>query len=111
MEAAQIAQVRRFNRVATERAGALSERFLGRRRPLGQARLLWEIGRDGAEVRDLRTRLGLDSGYLSRLLRSLEGEGLVAVRPDAGDARVRRATLTPRGVREWDELESRSETL
>ena len=73
MEAAQIAQVRRFNRVATERAGALSDRFLGRRRPLGQARLLWEIGRDGADVRDLRSRLGHDSGYLSRLLRALEG--------------------------------------
>ena len=111
MEATQIAQVRRFNRVATERAGALRERFLGRRRPLGQARLLWEIGRSGADVRDLRARLGLDSGYLSRLLRALEGEGLVAVRPDPADARVRRAILTPRGEREWDELESRSEAL
>lgn len=111
MEAAQIAQVRRFNRVATERAGALSDRFLGRRRPLGQARLLWEIGRDGADVRDLRSRLGHDSGYLSRLLRALEAEGLVVVRPDLADGRVRRATLTPRGEREWDELESRSEAL
>jgi DNA-binding MarR family transcriptional regulator/GNAT superfamily N-acetyltransferase len=111
METRQIAQVRRFNRVATERAGALSERFLGRRRPLGQARLLWEIGREGADVRDLRARLGHDSGYLSRLLRALEAEGLVAVRPDEADARVRRATLTPQGEREWDELESRSEAL
>ena len=111
MEAAQIEQVRRFNRVATERAGALSERFLGRGRPLGQARLLWEIGRKGADVRDLRARLGHDSGYLSRLLRSLEADGLVVVRPHAADARVRRATLTPRGEGEWDELESRSEAL
>jgi DNA-binding MarR family transcriptional regulator/GNAT superfamily N-acetyltransferase len=111
MDAAQIVQVRRFNRVATERAGALSDRFLGRRRPLGPARLLWEIGRDGADVRDLRSRLGYDSGYLSRLLRALEAEGLVVVRPDLADGRVRRATLTPRGEREWDELESRSEAL
>jgi DNA-binding MarR family transcriptional regulator len=111
MDAMQIAQVRRFNRVATERAGALSDRFLGRKRPVGQARLLWEIGREGADVRDLRARLGLDSGYLSRLLRALEADGLVSVRPDAADGRVRRATLTPRGEREWDELESRSETL
>jgi DNA-binding MarR family transcriptional regulator/GNAT superfamily N-acetyltransferase len=111
MDAMQIAQVRRFNRVATERAGALSDRFLGRKRPVGQARLLWETGRDGADVRDLRARLGLDSGYLSRLLRALEADGLVSVRPDAADGRVRRATLTPRGEREWDELESRSETL
>lgn len=111
METARIGQVRRFNRIATERAGALSDRFLGRTRPLGQARLLWEIGREGANVRDLRARLGHDSGYLSRLLRALEADGLVVVRPDAADGRVRRATLTPRGEREWDELESRSEAL
>jgi DNA-binding MarR family transcriptional regulator/GNAT superfamily N-acetyltransferase len=111
MDPVRIAQVRRFNRIATERAGALSERFLGRRRPLGQARLLWEIGPDGADVRDLRSRLGHDSGYLSRLLRALEAEGLVAVRPDVADGRVRRVSLTPRGEREWDELESRSEAL
>jgi DNA-binding MarR family transcriptional regulator/GNAT superfamily N-acetyltransferase len=111
MDVAAIAKVRSFNRVATERAGALSERFLGRTRPLGQARLLWEIGRDGADVRDLRSRLGLDSGYLSRLLRALEVDGLLTVRPDTTDRRVRRASLSPRGEREWDELESRSEAL
>jgi DNA-binding MarR family transcriptional regulator/GNAT superfamily N-acetyltransferase len=111
MDHTHIAQVRRFNRVATERSGALSERFLGRKRPLGEARLLWEIGREGAEVRDLRARLGLDSGYLSRLLRALDAEGLVHVRPEATDGRVRRATLTPRGEREWDALESRSQAL
>jgi DNA-binding MarR family transcriptional regulator/GNAT superfamily N-acetyltransferase len=111
MDEIQVAQVRKFNRVATERAGALSENFLGRRRPLGQARLLWEIGRDGGVVRDLRGRLGLDSGYTSRLLRALEGAGLVTVRPDGSDRRVRRAELSPRGSREWDELESRSQGL
>ena len=43
--------------------------------PLGETRLLWEIGADGAEVRALRRRLGIDAGYASRLLRSLEAEG------------------------------------
>lgn len=65
-------QVRRFNRVVTERVGALNSRFLGRPRPLGEARVLWEIGLEGAEVRRLRSRLSLDAGYLSRLLRALE---------------------------------------
>ncbi len=72
-----IAQVRRFNRTVTRRVGALDDRFLARGRPLGEARVLWEIGPGGCEVRTLRSRLGLDSGYLSRLLRSLEKEGLI----------------------------------
>ena len=72
-----IEQVRRFNRTVTERVGALDDHFLGRDRALGEARLLWEIGPDGCEVRLLRARLALDSGYLSRLLRSLEAAGLV----------------------------------
>ena len=74
-----IDQVRRFNRAVTQRIGALDGAFLARGRPLGQARLLWEIGPDGSDVRRLRARLDLDSGYLSRLLRSLEDDGLVVV--------------------------------
>ncbi len=68
-------QVRRFNRTVTQRIGALSDSFLSRDRPLGQARLLWEIGPDGSDLRLLRSRLDLDSGYLSRLLRALENDG------------------------------------
>jgi len=92
-----VQQVRRFNRVVTERVGALNDHFLGRGRPLGEARLLWEIGPEGCEVRLLRARLGLDSGYLSRLLRSLEAAGLVRVAAGGGDRRVRVARLTARG--------------
>ena len=68
--------MRRFNRTVTQRVGALDDEFMARARPLAQARLLWEIGPGGAEVAALRARLGLDSGYLSRLLRTLETEGL-----------------------------------
>src|SRR5260221_10076392 len=64
MEAVQIGQVRSFSRTVTERVGALQDEFLARDRPLGQARLLWEIGPDGCDVRLLRSRLDLDSGYL-----------------------------------------------
>jgi DNA-binding MarR family transcriptional regulator len=99
--------IRSFNRTVTERLGALGDDFLGRGLPLGASRLLWEID-GGAEVRDLRRRLGLDSGYLARLLRSLERRGLVAVGPSPGDGRVRRATLTPAGRAERDELERRA---
>ncbi len=102
-------QVRRFSRVVTERVGALDDRFLGRPRPLGEARLLWEIGIEGCEVRLLRSRLGLDSGYLSRLLRSLEGAGLVHVATSDGDQRVRVARPTAAGRRECARLDERSD--
>lgn len=107
--AALVEQVRRFNRSVTERVGALSDDFLGLSRPLGEARLLWEIGPDGCEVRLLRARLGLDSGYLSRLLRSLESDGLVDVASSEADRRVRIAQLTTEGRRERKALDKRAD--
>jgi DNA-binding MarR family transcriptional regulator/GNAT superfamily N-acetyltransferase len=100
MDAGMVGQVRSFNRTATQRVGALDDAFLGRGRPLGQARLLWEIGPDGCDVRLLRSRLDLDSGYLSRLLRALEDAGLAAVEPSEADKRVRTARLTSQGLAE-----------
>src|SRR5713101_3269495 len=79
MSVEKIWQVRRFNRTVTQRVGALNDRFLARDRSLGEARLLWEIGAEGRDVRSLRAQLELDSGYVSRLLRSLEAAGLVSV--------------------------------
>ena len=104
-----IDRVRRFNRTVTQRTGALDDAFLSRDRPLGQARLLWEIGPDGSDVRRLRARLDLDSGYLSRMLRSLQGDGLVVVEPSRADARVRTARLTGDGLAERAELDRRSD--
>ena len=109
MEAHQIAHVRRFHRLVTKRAGALEDHFLGRNRPLGESRVLYEIGSDGADVRELRTRLELDSGYLSRLVQSLAGKGLVVLRPGEGDERVRRAELTLAGRAELEEMNRRSD--
>ena len=111
MNEAQIEQVRRFNRTVTARVGVLHDRYLGRDRPIGQARLLWEIGERGDDVRRLRERLGLDSGYVSRLLRSLEGDGLVAVEPHPEDRRVRTVRLTEKGRAERALLDDRSDDL
>jgi DNA-binding MarR family transcriptional regulator/GNAT superfamily N-acetyltransferase len=111
MSDAMVEQVRRFNRAVTERVGALDDHFLGRGRPLGEARVLWEIGVDGCEVRLLRARLNLDSGYVSRLLRSLEDAGLVAVKPSPADKRIRVARLTAAGRRERARLDERSDRL
>jgi DNA-binding MarR family transcriptional regulator/GNAT superfamily N-acetyltransferase len=110
-EAAMVDQIRRFNRTVTERVGALNDHFLGTGRPLGEARLLWEIGRDGCEVRLLRSRLGLDSGYLSRLLRSLEAAGMIEVAVSEGDRRMRVARLTAAGRAERAALDERSDAL
>lgn len=100
----QAARVRDFNRYYSRRIGLLTDRYLGQARPLSEARLLFEIG-TGADVRDLRARLGWDSGYLSRSLRSLEGQGLVKLRPHQTDGRVRVAVLTDAGRTELAELD------
>jgi DNA-binding MarR family transcriptional regulator/GNAT superfamily N-acetyltransferase len=111
MEMPLVEQVRSFNRTMTERIGVLTDHFLGRNHPLGEARLLWEIGEQGAEVRDLRRRLGLDSGYVSRLLRSLEGQGLIVVKTSSNDGRVRMVQLTRAGLRERAELDQRADAF
>jgi DNA-binding MarR family transcriptional regulator/GNAT superfamily N-acetyltransferase len=95
----------------TQRVGALNEHFLGRNHPLSEARLLWEIGSEGSSVRELRRRLGLDSGYTSRLLRSLEGQGLIKVGASSQDGRVRHVQLTQSGVRERAELDRRADAF
>jgi len=106
-----VAQVRRFNRTVTQRVGALQDRFLDRGRSLGEARVLWEIGAEGRDVRSLRAELGLDSGYLSRLLRSLEADGLITVEANECDKRVRIARLTSAGTAERLTLDRRSDEV
>lgn len=106
-----VAQVRQFNRTVTQRVGALNDHYLARDHPLGEARVLWEIGEDGCDVRRLRSLLELDSGYLSRLLRSLEAGALVTVGASDQDKRVRTARLTRAGVKERRVLDRRSQAL
>ena len=111
MEMPLIEQVRSFNRTMTERVGVLTDHFLGRSHPLGEARLLWEIGAEGASIRELRRRLSLDSAYVSRLLRSLEKQGLLVVRTSEHDGRVRLVQLTEAGLRERAELDHRADAF
>lgn len=106
-----VGSVRAFNRVVTERVGALHDEYLARGRPLGASRVLWEVGNGTEDVRELRSRLGLDSGYLSRLLRLLDSEGLIEVRPSDRDARVRTVQLTRSGQQEHSVLDQASDDL
>ncbi len=104
-----VRRVRRFHRAVTSEVGALDGSFLGRGRPLGAARVLNAIGRGYAEVGAIRADLGLDSGLMSRLLRGLEDEGLVATERAEGDARRRVARLTEAGRREFEAYERLSD--
>src|SRR3954447_3993388 len=106
---AEIDYIRRFNRTVTQRVGALTARCLARDRPLARSRLLWEIGTEGCEVVMLRARLGVDSGQMSRMLRALEGDGLVTVTPSDVDGRIRVARLTEKGLAERAALDERSD--
>ena len=105
-----ISRFRRFARAITREVGALDSSFLGRGRPLGAVRVLNAIGTGRADVADIRAYLGLDSGLMSRLLRSLEEEGLIETASHAEDARRRVAILTDKGVREFEAYEALSDT-
>jgi len=105
-----VSRVRRFNRAVTSAVGALDTSFLGRGRPLGAARVLNAIGHGRSDVAEIRDYLGLDSGLMSRLLRSLEDEGLVETTTHEDDARRRVATLTRAGRREFAAYEALSNT-
>ncbi len=105
------AVLRHFNRAWSQRVGVLDESFLGSGRPIGPSRLLFELGADSVSVRELRDRTGLDSGYVSRLLRRLEREGLVRTEVDPADARRRRVSLTAEGRMARQDLDDRSERL
>ena len=111
MDESQLQSVRRFNRLVTQRVGALEVDYLRRGRPLAEARLLFEIGADGAEVRALRSKLGLDSGYLSRLLQSLKAQELIAIAKGEEDGRRRRVSLTRKGSAERAAYDRLSDNL
>jgi DNA-binding MarR family transcriptional regulator len=111
MDESQVRRIRRFNRLITKRVGALETNYLRRGRPLAEARLIFEIGAAGADLRTLRTRLGLDSGYLSRLVQSLKTQGLVTVVMAGFDGRRRRLNLTRKGNAERAAYDKLSDQL
>ena len=103
--------IRAFNRTVTRRLGVLNEKYLGREHPLIESRLLFEIGADGVLVRDLRARLGLDSGFLSRTLRALEGKRLLNTIKHRVDGRTRFVKLTRQGAAELRRIDVLSNKL
>jgi DNA-binding MarR family transcriptional regulator len=111
MDESQLQQIRRFNRLVTQRVGALEIDYLRRGRPLAEARLIFEISADGVDVGTLRGKLGLDSGYLSRLLQSLKTQGLIGMAKGGEDGRRRRVSLTRKGSAERAAYDRLSDNL
>jgi DNA-binding MarR family transcriptional regulator/N-acetylglutamate synthase-like GNAT family acetyltransferase len=106
---ARIDAVRRFNRFFTRRIGVLREGLLHTPYSLTEARILFEIShRAEVAASDLSRELGLDPGYLSRILARLEQRGLIDKVRSETDARRRLLSLTPQGQEAFSLLDSRS---
>jgi DNA-binding MarR family transcriptional regulator/GNAT superfamily N-acetyltransferase len=104
-----IAAVRRFNRFYTQRIGVLQERWLNSPFSLAEARVLYELMRRGQATASVLVReLGLDAGYLSRILRGFAAGGLIAKTPSDRDRRQALLSVTPRGRRRFAPLEEHS---
>ena len=107
--AERVSAVRRFNRRYTQRLGLLDEGHLESAFSLAEVRILYELAHGQATTAaSLVQGLGLDPGYVSRILRRLEKGGLVAREASARDGRVRLLRLTKRGEREFGHLDARA---
>lgn len=102
-----VTEVRAFNRFYTRVIGVLDDGLAGSPYTLTEARVLYELAQaETVEVPDLRRALGLDAGYLSRILARFTADGLIARETSPVDARRQSARLTPTGRRAFAELEA-----
>ena len=109
--AAAAEAVRHFNRFYTAQIGVLDRDLFGSGRSLSEARVLYELAtREPLTAGDLSRSLGLDPGYLSRMLAGFEKEGLLERRRSAEDGRVSHLALTANGRAVYAELDARSQT-
>jgi len=105
-----IAIFRRFNRMYTRFLGTLNEGLLNSPYNLGEVRVLYELAtRDAPKATEIAEELGMDAGYLSRLLGKLERDGLLKRKASRDDGRFADLTLTARGRLEFKKLNALSE--
>ena len=99
--------MRRFNRFYTQRIGVLREAWLDSPFSLTEARVLYEIGqRAGVTASEIGDELGLDAGYLSRMLRRFHKDGLIRKQVSPDDARQTFLSMTARGRKAFAPLEA-----
>jgi DNA-binding MarR family transcriptional regulator/N-acetylglutamate synthase-like GNAT family acetyltransferase len=105
----RVAAVRRFNRFYTRQIGVLQEGYLDSPFSLAEVRVLYELAhRPQTTASDLVRDLGLDAGYLSRIIRGFKKRGLVAAAPSLTDGRHRLLSLTEQGRTVFAPLHARS---
>src|SRR5262252_4644329 len=106
----RVGAVRRFNRLYTRRIGVLQDGFLRSPFSLAEARVLYELAhRDKATATEVAAELGLDHGYLSRILRGFCERGLVAKTASPQDRRQSLLALTAKGRMAYAPLNRRSQ--
>lgn len=105
----RVAAVRRFNRFYTQKIGVLGEDYLRSPFSLSEARVLYELGhRERPSASELARDLGLDPGYLSRILAGFAKARIVAAQRSASDRRVTHLLLTEKGARLFADINARS---
>jgi DNA-binding MarR family transcriptional regulator/GNAT superfamily N-acetyltransferase len=105
-----VSAIRRFNRLYTKHIGVLREGHLDSPFSLTEVRVLYELAhRDGLTASELARELALDSGYLSRILRSFEQRGLIEKTRSESDARQTHLRLTETGRTAFAPLDSRAD--
>jgi DNA-binding MarR family transcriptional regulator/N-acetylglutamate synthase-like GNAT family acetyltransferase len=105
----RVASVRRFSRFYTRKIGVLHEGLLGSPLSLTEGRLIWELAqRERATASELAAELGLDTGYLSRILGGFEKRGLIERRPSERDGRQIIIALAEAGRALYATIDTRS---
>jgi DNA-binding MarR family transcriptional regulator/GNAT superfamily N-acetyltransferase len=105
----RVAAVRQFNRLYTQRIGVLDEGLLERPFTLAEARVLYELShRQRPIARELGADLGLDAGYLSRILRGFRRAGPIEQERSSTDRRQNQLSLTSVGRAAFADLDARS---
>jgi DNA-binding MarR family transcriptional regulator/GNAT superfamily N-acetyltransferase len=106
----QVAAVRAFNRFYTRKLGVLDQQLLKSPYSLSEARVLYELAhREDLSAKEIGTELGLDAGYLSRIVQSFDEAGLITRKPLASDRRQHRLALTAKGRQAFAKLERSSQ--
>src|SRR5215467_7853123 len=104
-----VAAVRAFSRFYTRKLGVLDQHLLNSPFSLSEARVLYELAhRDDLSAKEIGAELGLDAGYLSRIMQNFDDSGLITRKPLASDRRQHRLSLTAKGRQAFAKLDRSS---